>query len=230
MQRKKKRLYSVLRKVENAKMYFFCLSPKSWVAVEKLSGISCQVWHQRGTPGGSSCHLLTRSTPQKKQQAHNNQMHEYGMCTFTAMPRGSSGLVQRSVSVCDTSYLNPGDTSVQRDWIIHPRSCHTHTHIYSPVTWGAPRASYNFRALHLDVSAARSTPLKHSNEPASTQSKSSDDTDVGRLIFTLDLASSPLDCCVYLPAQLVSGEDRQTTKEGREGWRLPRDYISSNCF
>lgn len=49
----------------------------------------------------------------------------------------------------------------------------------------------------------------------SHQSKSSDDTDVGRLIFTLDSPSSPLDCCVYLPTQLVSGEDRQT-KEGRE--------------
>lgn len=56
------------------------------------------------------------------------------------------------------------------------------------------------------------------NEPASTQSKSSDDTDVGRLIFTLDSPSSPLDCCVYLPTQLVSEEDRQTMRGEGGGW------------
>lgn len=59
------------------------------------------------------------------------------------------------------------------------------------------------------------------NEPASTLSKSSDDTDGGgaeeggcwRLIFTLDSPSSPLDCRVYLPTQLASAEDRQTDRQ-----------------
>lgn len=56
----------------------------------------------------------------------------------------------------------------------------------------------------------RRPPLLHANEPASTPSKSSDDTDAARLIFTLDSPSSPLHRRVYLPAQLESGEDRQT--------------------
>lgn len=59
----------------------------------------------------------------------------------------------------------------------------------------------------------RRRPLLLSNEPASTQSKSSDDTDAARLIFTLDSPSSPLRRRVYLPAQLESGEDRQTDEE-----------------
>lgn len=77
--------------------------------------------------------------------------------------------------------------------------------------------------------------LLHSNEPASTQSKSSDDTDVGRLIFTLDSPSSPLDCCVYLPTQLVSGR-RQTDNERGEGWSLrattlaPIVYKDGRCL
>lgn len=64
-------------------------------------------------------------------------------------------------------------------------------------------------------------PSSATNEPASTLSKSSDDTDGGgaeeggcrRLIFTLDSPSSPLDCRVYLPTQLASAEDRQTDRQ-----------------
>ena len=77
----------------------------------------------------------------------------------------------------------------------------------------------------MDVIAACGTLLHRSNEPASTQSKSSDDTDVGRLIFTLDSPSSPLDCDVYLPTQLVSAEDR-----GMESDSAVCAYISSNCL
>lgn len=107
-------------------------------------------------------------------------------------------------------------------WIIHPQACY----LVSSADF------QNIRALRLDVIATRSTPAWTTSlmRPA-FNSKSSDDTDVGRLIFTLDSPSSPLDCRVYLPAQLVSGEDRQT-KERSEGWSqtLLCDCISSNCL
>lgn len=85
-------------------------------------------------------------------------------------------------------------------------------------------------------------PSSATNEPASTQSKSSDDTDGGgneeggcwRLIFTLDSPSSPLDCRVYLPTQLASAKDRQTDRrwasvrgdgEGGSGGALGADCL-----
>lgn len=106
-------------------------------------------------------------------------------------------------------------------WIIHPEPCHTHTHTSAnrrfPQHCSSPPGCY-WRP-------------PHPNEPTSAQSKSSDDTDVGRLIFTLDSPSSPLNCGVYLPTQLVSVEDRRK----RDGDILLCccclcDHISSSCL
>lgn len=79
-----------------------------------------------------------------------------------------------------------------------------------------PRALPRWRALHAECYCSpRRPPLLHANEPASTRSKSSDDTDAARLIFTLDSPSSPLHRRVYLPAQLGAGEDGEAMSRER---------------
>lgn len=134
------------------------------------------------------------------------------LCRAVCLPAGEH--MQRGVWGRDVSSLNPGDTSLPG---LGHTSPVTHTHTPSHLLTGElcrPQATSE-PSTRIVIAAL----LLHSNEPTSTQSKSSDDTDVGRLIFTLDSPSSPLDCCVYLLTQLVSGR-RQTDNERVEGWSL----------
>lgn len=88
----------------------------------------------------------------------------------------------------------------------------------SPVAWLSHALSRAEEPSTRSVIAARGGPRSSTLMSLnSTQSKSSDDTDAARLIFTLDSPSSPLQRRVYLPAQLESGEDRQTTSGERGG-------------